>query len=102
MLRELISIFRKDDPLAAMGANFARMLNLTLDMTIAAGEVYFGNQSSPSDRTRLYEEDVQVNQLERTIRKQVVAHLSVTSNTPNLPYCLFLMSLVKDVERIGD
>ena len=40
--------------------------------------------------------------LERTIRKHVVAHLSVRINTPNLPYCLLLMSLVKDVERIGD
>ena len=38
----------------------------------------------------------------RTIRKQVIAHLSIGGNTPDLPYCLLLMSLVKDVERIGD
>ncbi|MEZ4272227.1 MAG: PhoU domain-containing protein, partial [Myxococcota bacterium] len=43
-----------------------------------------------------------VNKLERRIRKQVVAHLSFPSNVVDVPYCLLMMSLVKDVERIGD
>jgi phosphate uptake regulator len=43
-----------------------------------------------------------VNKLERRIRKQVIAHLSLGSERGSLPYCLLLMSLVKDVERIGD
>ncbi len=45
---------------------------------------------------------VRVNQLERSIRKNVVAHLTLPGNTADVPYCLLLMSLVKDVERIGD
>ena len=40
--------------------------------------------------------------MERRIRKQVIAHLSVRGVSPHVPYCLLLMSLVKDVERIGD
>ena len=102
MLRELLSIFKKDDPLASMGANFTRMVELSREMTLSAGRIYFAEDRQAEARTRLYERDVEVNRLERTIRKQVVAHLAIHSNTPNLPYCLALMSLVKDVERIGD
>ena len=102
MLRELITILRSSDPLRAMRDNFIRMLQITHKMTIDAGEIYFGKTATPGDRTRLYEQDVEVNQLERTIRKQVVAHLSFQGNIPDMPHCLLLMSLAKDVERLGD
>jgi len=70
---------------------------------LSAGEMYFG-QTSPTSalRTRIYKQDVEVNKLERSIRKRVVAHLSLHANRMDLPYCLFLVGLVKDVERIGD
>ena len=102
MLREFLSIFRSDDPLSAMGENFTRMLALTADMTRVAGDIYFAGAASAEERDHIYKEDVQVNKLERAVRKQVVAHLSIRRNTSDLPYCLFLVSLVKDVERIGD
>ena len=102
MLRELLSIFRSEKPLRAMGDKFTEMVNLTYTMTLDAGEIFFRMESAPEERTRIYKADVQVNKLERAIRKQVIAHLSITGNTPSLPYCLLLMSLVKDVERIGD
>ncbi|NIR44882.1 MAG: hypothetical protein GWN99_11300 [Gemmatimonadetes bacterium] len=101
MLRELLTIFRSDKPLAAMGKNFSQMLEMTNQMTIQAGVMYFTDTVAPNERTQIYKKDVQVNKLERTIRKQVIAHLSL-GNWPSLPYCLLLMSLVKDVERIGD
>jgi phosphate transport system protein len=102
MLRELLSIFRSGNPLSAMGENFARMLKLAYELTDKAGEIYFGKTATPEERTYIYKQDVRVNKLERKIRKQVVAHLSISGNTASVPYCLFLMSLVKDVERIGD
>lgn len=102
MLRELLSIFRSNEPLAEMGQNFAAMLSLTQQMTIQAGEVFFRMDATPEERTALFKRDVQVNKLERAIRKQVIAHLSISGNRASLPYCLLLISLVKDVERIGD
>ncbi len=101
MLRELLSIFRSDKPLAVMGKNFAEMLKITHDMTLKAGDIYFGELLVPEERTAIYKQDVEVNKLERTIRKQLIAHLSL-GDTASLPYCLLLMSLVKDVERLGD
>lgn len=46
--------------------------------------------------------DIQVNKLERRIRKRLITHLTLDANTADAPYCLLLMSLVKDVERLGD
>lgn len=102
MFKELISAFRSSDPLAAMGKNFSAMLKLSYEMTVSAGEIFRTGSASPETRTALYEHDVRVNQLERTIRKQVVAHLSLSGNRADVPYSLLFMSLVKDVERIGD
>ena len=102
MLRELLSIFRTYDPLRAVGQNFATMLTLAYEMTVSAGEMFFTSAASPEARTDLYQHDVRLNQLERKIRKQVVAHLSMSGNRLDVPYSLLLMSLVKDVERIGD
>jgi phosphate uptake regulator len=102
MLRELIAILRSDNPLHPLGDNFNRMFQLTRDMALAAGAIFFERGAPPEKRTKIYETDVEVNKLERVIRKQVVAHMSVAGNSPDLPYCLKLMSLVKDVERLGD
>ena len=102
MFRELISIFKADNPLGRMGENFAKMLGLTQAQTVRAGKMFFGKPPSPEERTAIYKEDIKVNKLERKIRKQVIAHLSVAGNSADVPYSLLLMSLVKDVERIGD
>lgn len=102
MLHELLRLFRPGNPLSVMAEEFAEMLRIACDMTITAGKLFFGDAVAPDDAARLYRQDVRVNKLERSVRKQVVAHLSVSGNTPNLPYCLALLNLVKDVERIGD
>ena len=101
MLHELLSIFRPGNPLKQMGDEFAEMLRIACEMTFSAGRVYFREEDSPEARTAIYRQDIRVNKLERGIRKRVVAHLSV-GNSQHLPYCLLLMSQVKDVERLGD
>ena len=102
MLQELLKIFKSGDALSGMANDFAEMLKLSCEMTATAGAIYFHEPVESGERTRIYEKDVAVNKLERDIRKRVVAHVSTHGNTPDLPYCLLLMSLVKDVERIGD
>lgn len=103
MLNELLSIFRgANSPVATMGKDFTRMLAMALENTLVAGDIYFGKSATPEEKTRVYEQDVQINKLERAIRKQVAAHLSFGGNQMDVPYCLLLMSLVKDVERLGD
>lgn len=102
MLRALLGIFRTHDPLQAVGERFGRMLKLTYEMTLSAGEIAFGAETTTPSRTQIYENDVEVNRLERSIRKRVVAHLSIPGSRADVPYCLLVMSLAKDVERLGD
>jgi phosphate transport system protein len=102
MFKELLSVFRSSDPLRAMQNNFSAMLTLGYEMILSAGQNFFTGSASSQERTDLYRRDVHMNQLQRQIRKQVVTHLSVPGNRPDVPYSLLLISLVKDVERIGD
>ena len=60
MLKELLSIFRAGEPLAEMGEKFSKMLGLTYDMTIVAGEVYFSESLQADTRTSVYKTDVKV------------------------------------------
>lgn len=103
MLRELLAAFRSKHPLAEMGANFARMVGLTGESIQEAGQIYFGDSpTNPITVAQIRQRDVEVNALQRTIRRQVVAHLSFETGRGDVPYCLLLISLVKDVERLGD
>ena len=88
MFRELISIFKGDNPLGRMGDNFTKMLGLTQAQTVRAGKIFFSQSPSPEERTAIYKQDVKVNKLERKIRKQVIAHLSVSGNSADVPYSL--------------
>jgi phosphate transport system protein len=102
MLRAIINLFSSDDPLAIIAEDFSRMLKVTHDMTLTAGGILFGSESDSDARTTLYKTDVEVNRLQRSLRKRLVTHLSMPGNQRDVPHCLALMSLVKDVERLGD
>jgi phosphate transport system protein len=102
MLRAIINLFRSQDPLGVIGDDFARMLETTQKMAVTSGRIFFGTEANPAARTNLYHIDVEVNRIERSIRKALVMHLSMGGNERDVPYSLALMSLVKDVERIGD
>ncbi len=101
VLRQLLNVFRAESALEAATEDFSRMLELALSMVVRASDDFFGPGLAPPERTRFFEQDVQVNQYERQIRKLVVAHLS-GGRPADVPYGLLLMSLVKDVERLGD
>lgn len=101
MLKELLSIFTSDTPLKDISHDFARMLNIVQKMVVAASQNYAGAHDDADVREHLRTQDVEVNRLERSIRKRVVSILSIRKSV-DVPYCLLMMSLVKDVERIGD
>ena len=52
-------------------------------------------------KSEIYDRDIIVNKAERKIRKKIMVHLS-SNNLKDTPFCLILMSVVKDAERIGD
>lgn len=99
--KELFSVFKSDRPIDSASKNFARMLALVQEMVLEASAVYWGQDYSPEERTALFKKDVEVNKLQRIIRKQLVAHITNTE-CRHVPYAMLIMSLTKDVERLGD
>lgn len=100
MWLELINIFRGGDQMQSIGKHFLEMLETTQEMARLVEPHIFDHSLSLEERSKVYELDVKVNKLERTIRKRIVAHLA--TNQPQTVYCLLLMMLSKDAERIGD
>ncbi len=101
MFKELLSIFTATDPLPGATENFYKMLELAQEMILEASAVYWGKEQSPEERTALYKKDVEVNKLERRVRKQIIAHLTGPQDHA-VTYALLIMSLIKDAERLGD
>jgi len=77
------------------------MLDLTQNMTHLAGQIFFGEKQKNA-QDQVLRLDIQVNELERVIRRALLVHLAIPGNSADVPYSLLLMSLVKDVERLGD
>lgn len=67
-----------------------------LAMSALLGDVAAGDV-----RSELRSTDQQVNQLEREIRRELVVHSSVFQGIDS-PAVLVYMSIVKDIERVGD
>ncbi|MBL7140363.1 MAG: PhoU family transcriptional regulator [Planctomycetes bacterium] len=101
MLRELLAAWRGRDALTRMFEEFDQMLDETHWMFQRAVEVFFSRVDWQAFQDPIYERDKKVNKFERSIRAQIVKHLTIQPQT-NLAACLVLMSVVKDAERIGD
>lgn len=100
MWMALLEIFRGGDALKELSDAYQQMLKTTYEMAQIVRPHVFDHSLSLAQRKRVYELDIEVNKLERTIRRQVVTHL--TTNPTQVPYCLLLVMIVKDAERIGD
>jgi phosphate transport system protein len=102
VLRALVQLFSNEQPFAEVRRQLEDMLRLTADMTGVASEIYWGRVADPeAGRKGLYRQDIEVNRGERRVRKHLAAH-AVAGSTADAMYALQFMSLVKDVERIGD
>ena len=101
MLGTLLAALRSGDALDKAFNEFDEMLS--------AGQWMFGKvrsilegQIPPQDvREELFTKDQEINELLRSLRLNLVTHLSVNKNA-DIAACLALMSIAKDAERIGD
>lgn len=81
--------------------HFVEMIGHCQWMYQRACEALWADADVDAVKKQVYERDILVNQAERTIRKKIVEHLAIRPKD-DTTYCLLLMSLVKDAERIGD
>ena len=101
--RDLFTVFKSAASLEAAGQDFATMLDLCERMYREVNGALWQGKLPETLLRETYERDIQLNQLERGVRKRVLIHLSMQgSGAANLSYCMVLLNVVKDAERIGD
>lgn len=101
MFSNLLSFWKGKDFLTQVLDEFRKMLDKTEFMFSSVCEALIEGKEEPGLKEKIYAVDKEVNELQRDIRKRIVAHLSLQP-TVDVPSCLLLMSVVKDAERLGD
>lgn len=100
-LASLLSKLTGQEPLSPVRRDFQDMLNLASDLVVEAGDQYWNHHGDSPDGLCCETVDKHLNELQQSARRGIILHLAA-SESADMPYALLLMSLVKDVERVGD
>jgi Na+/phosphate symporter len=100
LFKELLAIFRKDSKLDEAFRLSFEMLEITRDMFLDAKRTLRALETDQID-TDLYKKDKRINKFEKKVRRDVIEHLSI-AGTERLASGLTLVSIIIDVERVGD
>ena len=100
MLKKLLAIFRKDTLMDQAYRRSYLMLDIAREMFLKAKESLRHQEDSQVD-IDIFNKDFEVNSYEREVRRKVFNHLAVTG-AERLPSGLVLVSIIIDIERIGD
>jgi phosphate uptake regulator len=101
MLGRVLELWRGKSLISQMLDEFAEMLGLSKSMFDTLVEIGLNGGDLETIREDFFAKDTAINQLEQSIRRKIVVHLSVQTGT-DVPVCLVLMSVAKDAERLGD
>ena len=100
MWKEILAIFNKDTLLDQAYQRSYEMLDITHQMFQEA-RLSLRERNDNKLAEHIYDQDIAVNKFEREVRRKVLSHLAV-SGTTDLYSGLVLVSIIIDVERIGD
>ncbi|MFA9452537.1 MAG: phosphate uptake regulator PhoU [Candidatus Aminicenantaceae bacterium] len=100
MFKKWLAIFKKDTLMDQAYRRSFEMLDITLDMFREARESLRHRDDSEID-LGIKKRDKQVNSYEREVRRMVFNHLALQGTT-DLASGLALVSIIIDIERIGD
>ncbi|MBU2508447.1 MAG: hypothetical protein KJ799_17255 [Bacteroidetes bacterium] len=100
MIKELLSVFKGHSLMERAYQRSYEMLYLTEDMFKTAKNVLRNTETTDID-IDIDDQDIEVNRFQREVRKDVFSDL-LMSGSEKLPSGLALVSIVIDVERIGD
>jgi Na+/phosphate symporter len=100
MIKEILSIFKSNTLMDRAFQRSYDMLDLTYKMFLSSKEVLRETEHTKVE-VDLSDEDIEVNKYQREVRKDVFNHLILTEGE-QLSSGLVLVSIVIDIERIGD
>ncbi|MHC4515617.1 MAG: phosphate signaling complex PhoU family protein [Planctomycetota bacterium] len=100
MIRDILKLLSKDNLQVQALSECYEMLDICHTMFRASVES-LRNRDDANVEVDIYEKDKKVNQFERDVRRKVMTHLSL-GHTADISAGLTLVSIVIDLERIGD
>lgn len=100
MLKELFAIFKKDTLLDKAYMRSYRMVDITWEMFVDAKKSLREMEINELE-IDIHDRDIEVNKFTREVRRNVLSHLTV-AGPDDLYSGLLLVSIIIDVERIGD
>jgi Na+/phosphate symporter len=100
MIKEILSVFRSSTLMDRAFQRSYDMLDLTYKMFLSSKEILRETDNAQVE-IDLSDEDLEVNKYQREVRKDVFNHLILTEGE-QLSSGLVLVSIVIDIERIGD
>lgn len=100
MFRIIQQMFGKKDLLQEALEHAIKMLQIDKQM-FDASVTSLRTRDTAEVEIDIYKTDKEINQLEQEVRRKVMTHLAV-SGTSGLGLSLTLVSIISDIERIGD
>jgi phosphate uptake regulator len=101
MWRKLIQLWKSDNLLQQAWQESFEILNLTNQMFIDAVRS-LRKKESKGTRKEIWKKDRMINQFQQETRRRVLIHLSTLPSPAELPAGMVLISIVIDIERLGD
>ncbi len=100
MFKQFFELFRKDNMLQQAYDQSLEMLEADREMFLAASSSLREHDDARIELD-IYAKDQLINAYEREVRRKVLTHLALTTSK-NIAAGLALVSIVIDIERIGD
>ncbi|MDC0145305.1 hypothetical protein OAI93_01765 [bacterium] len=100
MFKQIFKLFKSDTLYNQALNECYEMLDIDLEMFQESIHV-LRNQDDSKSKIDIAKTDIKINKFERSVRRKVMTHLAV-SGTEDLGSGLILISVVIDIERIGD
>ncbi|MEL1225420.1 MAG: PhoU domain-containing protein [Candidatus Neomarinimicrobiota bacterium] len=97
----VISLWKSEDLLSQAWEDSFQMMVLSNEMFSAAIR-YLRRGEKIKTLKNLKKRDREINEFQKSVRKKVVTHFSVSQKVEDFPSGLVLLNIVVDVERLGD
>ena len=101
MLDRVISLWKSEDLLSQAWEESVQMMVLSNEMFSAAIR-YLRRGEKIKTLKNLKKRDREINEFQKSVRKKVVTHFSISQKVEDFPSGLVLLNIVVDVERLGD
>ena len=101
MFDRVISLWKSEDLLSQAWEESFEMMVLSNEMFSAAIR-YLRRGEKIKTLKNLKKRDREINEFQKSVRKKVVTHFSISQRVEDFPSGLVLLNIVVDVERLGD